>query len=88
MRLKPSIPNLERPADAKVLRYSITNDGTVLYIKTNKDAPQHHIVTVDLADPKRERRVLIPEDKDANLVSIKPVNHNKLVVVYKRNVSA
>ncbi|KAF4574478.1 hypothetical protein EYR36_005813 [Pleurotus pulmonarius] len=64
----------------------VTNDGTILYIKTNKDAPQHHIVTVDLADPKRERRVLIPEDKDANLVSIKPVNHNKLVVVYKRNV--
>lgn len=88
MRFEPSILNLGYTADAKVLGCSVTNDGTVLYIKTNKDAPQHHIVTVDLADPKRERRVLIPEDKDANLVSIKPVNHNKLVVVYKRNVSA
>ncbi len=30
---------------------------------------------------------VIPEDKDAHLEDVLPVNHDKLVIVYKRNVS-
>ncbi|CCM03973.1 uncharacterized protein FIBRA_06129 [Fibroporia radiculosa] len=66
----------------------IANDGTKLYLLTNKDAPLYKLVSVDLADPP-EKRVfhdVIPEDKDAHLEDILAVNKEYLVVVHKRNV--
>jgi len=65
----------------------IANDGTKLYIRTNEDAPQYKIVTLDLADDKRERTIVIPEDTEANLEYILSVNDGTFAVVYKRNVS-
>jgi prolyl oligopeptidase len=65
----------------------LANDGTKLYIRTNEDAPQYKVVTLDLADQLRERKVVIPEDKDAHLEDVLPVNKDTFVVVYKRNVS-
>jgi protease II len=65
----------------------LANDGTKLYIRTNEDAPQYKVVTLDLADETRERKVIIPEDKDAHLEDAVPVSDNTFVVVYKRNVS-
>lgn len=41
---------------------------------------------MDLDDPDRERKTVIPEDKDAHLEDVQPVNHDTFVVVYKRNV--
>jgi prolyl oligopeptidase len=58
-----------------------------LYIRTNEDAPQYKVVTLDLADEERKRKVIIPEDKDAHLEDVQPVNNDSFVVVYKRNVS-
>jgi prolyl oligopeptidase len=73
--------------DAFEAEYGIVaNDGTKLYIHTNKNAPQYKVITIDLDDPKRERKILIPEDKDAHLEDVQPVNHDTFVVVYKRNV--
>jgi prolyl oligopeptidase len=63
------------------------NDGTKLYIRTNEDAPQYKIVTLDLADDKRERTVVIPEDTEANLEYILSVHDGTLAIIYKRNVS-
>ena len=51
---------------------------------TNKDAPQYKLVSVDLT--KRIFADVIPEDKDANLEDIVPINNDKIAVVYKRNV--
>lgn len=65
----------------------LANDGTKLYIRTNEGAPQYKVVTVDLADEIRKYQDLIPEDKDAHLEDVQPVNNDTLVVVYKRNVS-
>jgi prolyl oligopeptidase len=65
----------------------LANDGSKLYIRTNEDAPQYKIVTLDMADEKRERKVIIPEDKDTHLEDVVPVNNDTFVVVYKRNVS-
>ncbi|KAH7926038.1 hypothetical protein BV22DRAFT_1128529 [Leucogyrophana mollusca] len=64
----------------------IANDGTKLYLRTNEDAPQYKVITIDLADKTRERKVLIPEQKDAFLDAVHAVGGDKLAVVYKRNV--
>lgn len=66
---------------------SIANDGTKLYLRTNENAPQCQVITIDLADPSRQHKVLIPEVKDAYLDDITAVGGDKLAVVYKRNVS-
>ena len=67
-------------------QHRLANDGTKLYIRTNQDAPQYKVITMDLDDPKREQKILIPEDKDAHLEDFLAVNHDSFVAVYKRNV--
>lgn len=64
----------------------IANNGTKLYLRTNENAPQYQVITIDLADPSREHKVFIPEVKDAYLDDITAVGDDKLAVVYKRNV--
>ncbi|KAI0092497.1 prolyl oligopeptidase [Irpex rosettiformis] len=64
----------------------IANDGTKFYFKTNKDAPQYKLVSVDLAAKNREFKDVIPEDKDAHLEDVLAIGEDKLIVVYKRNV--
>ncbi|KAI9456943.1 prolyl oligopeptidase [Boletus coccyginus] len=63
----------------------VANDGTKLYLWTNRDAPKYKVVTIDLADPKRTQD-LIPEEKDASLSDIIAVDKDKFVLIYKRNV--
>jgi prolyl oligopeptidase len=65
----------------------LANDGTKLYIRTNKNADQYKVVTLDMTAPKPELKDLIPEDKDAHLANVRAVDQDKFVVVYKRNVS-
>ncbi|PSS31987.1 hypothetical protein PHLCEN_2v2229 [Hermanssonia centrifuga] len=66
----------------------IANDGPKFYFLTNKDAPQYKLVSVDISAPSEQRvwKEVIPEDKDAHLEDVLPVNHDKLAIVYKRNV--
>lgn len=64
----------------------IANDSTKLYILTNEDAPQYKVITIDLADPKRERKDLIPEQGDAFLDDVVAVGKDRFAIVYKRNV--
>ncbi|KAG9313061.1 prolyl oligopeptidase [Chiua virens] len=64
----------------------IANDGTRLYLRTNKNAPKYKVITIDLADPKRTQADLIPEEQDASLGDVVAVGMNKFVLAYKRNV--
>ncbi|TDL29150.1 hypothetical protein BD410DRAFT_779479 [Rickenella mellea] len=64
----------------------LENDGTKFYIRTNKDAPQHKLITIDIADPKLTQQEFIPEDKDAFLEDATFVNNDAIAIVYKRNV--
>ena len=36
-------------------RGSVANDGTVFYFRTNKDAPQYKLVSVDISAPPEQR---------------------------------
>ncbi|GLB33294.1 putative prolyl oligopeptidase [Lyophyllum shimeji] len=64
----------------------IDNDGPKLYVKTNLDAPQYKVITIDISEEKPKIEEVIPEDKNANLVEVHCVNKDTLAVVYKRNV--
>jgi hypothetical protein len=58
----------------------------LLYVKTNLDAPQHKVVTVDLSKEEFEIRDFIPEVKNAKLVQVNCVNKEYFVAIYKRDV--
>jgi prolyl oligopeptidase len=62
----------------------ITNHGSTLYVRTNKDASQYKVITIDLAK-KNEVKDLIPET-DAFLSDVSSVNKDNLAIIYKRNV--
>ncbi|KAG0144673.1 hypothetical protein CROQUDRAFT_47007 [Cronartium quercuum f. sp. fusiforme G11] len=64
----------------------LANDGTRLYILTNKDAPKRKVVVYDLAKPESGFQDLIPEDPDAILESCSPIGNDKAVVDYSRDV--
>ena len=64
---------------------SITNNGPLLYIRTNSGAPQYKIVTVDTSKGN-EVKELIPET-DATLSSSISVNKDYFAIIYKRDVS-
>ncbi|KAN0088402.1 Prolyl oligopeptidase, N-terminal beta-propeller domain containing protein, partial [Tylopilus felleus] len=64
----------------------IANDGTKLYLHTNHNAPQHKVITIDLADPKRTQVDLVPEEKDALLGDIQAVGKDKFALIHRRNV--
>ncbi|KAH0586963.1 hypothetical protein H2248_005791 [Termitomyces sp. 'cryptogamus'] len=64
----------------------IATEGSLLYVKTNADAPQYKVITIDVSKEKPVFADLIPEIKDANLVNIDFVNKDTFVTVYKRNV--
>lgn len=82
-----------------VLNY-ITNKGNRFYFMTNKDAPNYRLVSVDI-DPSKALATknvweltgedavvkdVIAEDKNALLGSVQVIDHNKLLVVYSRDV--
>ncbi|KAF8169488.1 prolyl oligopeptidase [Pholiota molesta] len=63
---------------------AITTKGTLVYLRTNHDAPQYKVITVDVSKNNKIEE-LIPES-DAYLSSILSVNRDYFAVVYKRNV--
>lgn len=71
--------------DTEVAR--IENDGTKFYIRTNENAPQYKVITIDLADSSLAHTDLIPEVKDAKLDTVE-LSNETFVIVYKKNVSA
>lgn len=68
--------------------FSIANDGTTMYVRTNKDAPQYKLAAFDLADGAKSLRDVIPEDSGALLNSTLALQDGKLAVVYQRNVGS
>ena len=65
---------------------SITNHGSLIYVKTNLNAPRYKAITIDLLTGEPEIRDFIPELTDAKLAQVKCVNKEYFVAIYKRNV--
>ncbi|KAG0331232.1 hypothetical protein BG000_011093, partial [Podila horticola] len=64
---------------------SLTNDGTVFYFRTNRDAPRNRVVKYDLAKPEEGFIDLVPQAQDV-LVGGDVVDGNKLLLNYLRDV--
>ena len=63
------------------------NDGSVFFIRTNRDAPRERIIAVDLDDPSPERwRTIVPEGPDP-IDGASLLNHS-LVVTFMHDVAA
>ncbi|EIM85490.1 prolyl oligopeptidase [Stereum hirsutum FP-91666 SS1] len=62
----------------------IANDGTRFYLRTNANALQYKVISVDIDD--FIAKDLIPEDKDAFLEDVLVVGKDRIMTVYKRNV--
>lgn len=66
----PMNPQLDAPVTELVNAFEaafelIGNDGPVLYLQTDLDAPRSRVVVVDLREPQRENwRTVIPESED------------------------
>lgn len=65
---------------------SVANDGTKIYIRTNKDAPKYKLSVFDFAEEKVTLKDIIPHDEDAMLKSTLALPHGKLAAIYSRNV--
>jgi prolyl oligopeptidase len=65
----------------------IGNNGTLFYIRTNKDAPRERIIAVDLADPSPATwREVVPEGPDP-IDAVSLVNHS-LVLTTMHDVAS
>ncbi|KAG0314380.1 hypothetical protein BGZ99_008170, partial [Dissophora globulifera] len=63
----------------------LTNDGTVFYFRTNRDAPRNKVVKYDLAKPEEGFIDLVPQAQDV-LVGGDVVDGNKLLLNYLHDV--
>ncbi|XP_055334258.1 prolyl endopeptidase-like isoform X2 [Paramacrobiotus metropolitanus] len=67
----------------------ITNEGSLFYIKTNLDAPNHKVMVVDVNNPDRNNwKILIPENKKYFLEWACCAAGNKLIVHYIEDVKS
>ncbi|CAE6439737.1 unnamed protein product [Rhizoctonia solani] len=71
--------------------YSVlANDGPRFYIKTNKDAPNYRVMTIDISNEERVKSLsftpFIDEDPKAPIEQIKAINQDTWAVVYSRDV--
>ncbi|KAF9965914.1 hypothetical protein BGZ70_003818 [Mortierella alpina] len=63
----------------------LTNDGTVFYFRTNKDAPRNKVIKYDLAKPEEGFIDLVPQAQDV-LIGGDVMDGNKLILNYLRDV--
>ncbi|HSF17012.1 MAG TPA: prolyl oligopeptidase family serine peptidase [Vicinamibacteria bacterium] len=87
---------IEPKLDAEVVRLLddfdasyefVGNDGSVLYFRTNLDAPRYRVVAIDTTKPDREHwKELIAESEDL-LENVEIIN-NRFVVLYLRDAAS
>ncbi len=88
----PASPDLSSPVvrllDDFDAAYSVVgNDGPVLYVQTDLDAPRQRIVAIDLRDPAREKwRTIVPESED--VLQGATIVGGKLVTLYLKDASS
>ena len=64
----------------------MTNTGPVVVFRTNKSAPNYHLVTLNLEDAAAGWSVLLPEHSQDVLDWAACVNTDRLVVCYMHDV--
>jgi len=65
---------------------SIANDGSVFYFRTNENASQYKLISIDISMEIPSSTIVIPEQRDALLCDVLRVHKDRFVVQYKCNV--
>ncbi|XP_063229852.1 prolyl endopeptidase [Bacillus rossius redtenbacheri] len=67
----------------------VTNNGRIVFLRTNKDAPNYQLVAMNLdrPEPRHWRSVLRGQEKDV-LDWVAPIAGDKMVVCYIRDVTS
>nr|CAD7456437.1 unnamed protein product [Timema tahoe] len=83
LKLYPIVPEMEAEYDY------VANDGPLVYIRTNKDAPNYKLITIDLnhVEPTNWKTVLPQQERDV-LDWVSPINTDQLVVCYIHDVTS
>jgi prolyl oligopeptidase len=89
MHLGAESENIVRLVDEFEASFSyVSNEASILTLKTNLDAPRSKIISIDLSNPARDNWVeIVPEHASNVLSSCRAVNHNQLALVYMRDAS-
>ncbi|XP_068143473.1 LOW QUALITY PROTEIN: prolyl endopeptidase-like [Drosophila tropicalis] len=67
----------------------ITNEGTIIYFRTNKDAPNYRVISIDLENSDEENwKTIVKEHEKDVLDWAKCVHENKLLLCYIRDVKS
>ncbi|EDW12323.2 prolyl endopeptidase [Drosophila mojavensis] len=65
----------------------VTNVGSKVYFRTNKNAPNYRVIIIDFENPAEENwETLIPEHEKDVLDWVKCVNEDKILLCYIRDV--
>ena len=88
----PAKPDLSSPVvrlldDFDAAYNVIGNQGPVLYVQTDLNAPRQRIVAIDLRDPAREKwRTIVPESDD--VLQAATIVGGKLVTLYLKDAAS
>ncbi|XP_058987085.1 prolyl endopeptidase-like [Musca domestica] len=67
----------------------ITNNGSKMYFRTNKNASNYRIIMIDFENPREENwQTLIPEHATDVLDAVRCVNEDKLIIHYLHDVKS
>lgn len=65
----------------------VTNTGSVVVFRTNKDAPNYRLIQIDFNQPEREQwKTLLEADPSDVLDWVACINKDKLIVCYMHDV--
>jgi prolyl oligopeptidase len=88
----PARPDLSSPVvklldDFDAAYTVVGNQGPVLYVQTDLDAPRQRIIAIDLRDPAREEwRTVVPESED--VLQAATIVGGKLVTLYLKDAAS
>lgn len=83
--IQPHVVKLIDNNDAQWLY--ITNNQNVYYVRTNQNAPNYKLVSIDFNSPEPHPIDVIPELHDSVLNRVDAIDYDKLIVCYMHNVS-
>ncbi|XP_033249298.1 prolyl endopeptidase-like [Drosophila miranda] len=67
----------------------VASEGSKMYFKTNKDAPNYRLVMIDVENPDEKNwKTVIPEHSKDVMEWVLCAHHNKFVVCYIRDVKS
>uniref|UniRef100_A0A6A7FQF3 Prolyl endopeptidase n=2 Tax=Hirondellea gigas TaxID=1518452 RepID=A0A6A7FQF3_9CRUS len=67
----------------------VSNDGTVCNFRTNDDAPNYRLISIDLLDPAKEKWTVLLEENSKDVLDwVEPIHNDKMLCCYIKDVKS